>query len=218
MNIQERVLTTLKPLVASKGFGDKALQGLATNLSTSLTEESTDEDITTAINGAMPLFDIMQSENTRYVNEWKKKNPTPTNPNPANPDPNPTNPAPAPNSVEAKLAELENNYKKLLAQNETLSLKQKWEKLAEANGITNEKLIVKWQPSSEEDFDAAMEELKEFTKDFVKKSANDKSPGRPVVGDATDPNSKKVKELTGAGKEAIAGFKTANERHAKKTS
>ncbi|KKO91728.1 hypothetical protein AAW12_08685 [Sphingobacterium sp. Ag1] len=218
MNIQERVLTALKPLVASKGFGATTVEGLATNLSASLSEESTDEDITTAINGAMPLFNIMQSENTRYVNEWKKKNPTPANPTPAPQptNPNPTNTEPAPNSVEAKLAELENNYKKLLEQNQSLSLKEKWNKLAEANGINNETLISKWQPSKEEDFDSAMEELKAFSTEFVKKAANDKSPGRPGSGTPTDPDPKKPKELTSNGKAALEGFKKSQERHAKK--
>lgn len=216
MNIQERVLTALKPLVASKGFGATTVEGLATNLSASLSEESTDEDIITAINGAMPLFNIMQSENTRYVNEYKKKNPTPANPTPA---PQPTNPnpnEPSPNSVEAKLAELENNYKKLLEQNKSLSLKEKWNKLAEANGITNEKLISKWQPSNEEDFDSAMEELKAFSTEFVKKAANDKSLGKPGSGTPADPDPKKPKELTSNGKAALDGFKKSQERHAKK--
>lgn len=218
MNIQERVLAALKPAVASKGFGEKTIEGLATNLATGLTDESTDEEITTAINGASNYFNLMQSENTRYVNEWKKKNPAPSNPNPVPQptNPNPTNTEPAPNSVEAKLAELENNYKKLMEQNNALSLKEKWSKLSEANGITNQTLISKWQPSKEEDFDSAMEELKAFSTEFVKKAANDKSPGRPGSGTPTDPDPKKPKELTGAGKDAIAGFKKSQERQAKK--
>src|SRR5690606_8243315 len=107
MNIQERVLSTLKPLVASKGFGATTVEGLASDLSANLTDESTDEDITNAINGAMPFFNRMQAENTRYANEIKKKTQQPANPVPAQPNnPNPANPEPAPNSVEAKLAEL----------------------------------------------------------------------------------------------------------------
>ncbi len=216
MNIQERVLAALKPLVASNGFGATTVEGLATNLSTSLSDESTDEDITAAIEGAKPYFTLMQSENTRYINEYKKKNPTPPNPNPQPNTPNPANPDS--NSVEAKLAELENNYKTLLAQSSALSLKQKWEKLAEANGITNPTLIAKWQPQSEDDFDSSMEELKTFSKDFVKQSANTKSTGKPNSGNPADPDPKKPKELSATGKAALEGFKKANERHAKKAS
>ena len=215
MNIQERVLSTLKPLVASKGFGATTVEGLASDLSANLTDESTDEDITNAINGAMPFFNRMQAENTRYANEIKKKTQQPANPAPAQPNPNPTNPEPAPNSVEAKLAELENNYKKLLEQNNALSLKEKWSKLAEANGISNETLINKWQPSSEDEFDSAMEELKAFSKEFVKKAANERSPGKPNSGEPSDPTNK-PKDLTASGKEALEGFKKANDRHAKK--
>lgn len=218
MNIQERVLTALKPLVASKGFGATTVEGLATNLSASLSEESTDEDITTAINGAMPLFNIMQSENTRYVNEWKKKNPTPANPTPAPQptNPNPTNHEPAPNSAEAKIAELEKKYNELIAKNESLTLKEKWTKLAEANGITDATLIPKWQPAKEEDFDSEMESFKAWHKEHVKASVNGKSPGKPGSGTPADPDPKKPKELTSNGKAALDGFKKSQERHAKK--
>lgn len=213
MNIQERVLTALKPLVASKGFGEKTVEGLATNLATGLTEESTDEDITAAINGASTYFNLMQSENTRYINEYKKKNPTPANPDP---NPNPANPNnPEPKSYEDKFKELSDKFDKLLAHNDTLSLKQKWEKLAEANGIVNETLIQKWQPSKEEDFDGAIEELKNFNTSFIKQSANDKSTGKPNSGDRGDADDKKPKALSAKGKEAVESFKKAQERHAK---
>lgn len=218
MNIQERVLSALKPVVASKGFGENTIAGLATNLATGLTEESTDEEITAAINGASTYFNLMQSENTRYVNEYKKKNPTPANPNPAPQNPNPANPEePKPNSVEALIKELSAKVDKLQNQNDQLTRSQKWAKLAEANGITNETLISKWEPSKEEDFDSAMEELKTFSKDFVKKVANERSPGKPNSGEPNDPATK-PKELSANGKAAIEGFKKANERHAQKAS
>ena len=219
MNIQERVLSTLKPLVASKGFGEKTVQGLATNLTGGLTDESTDEEISAAINGAMPMIDLMQSENTRYINDYKKKNPTPANPNPAPQNANPSNPKTTdPETLDSNLLkELIGKIDKLQSQNDALTLKEKWGKLAEANGITNETLISKWQPSKEEDFDSAMEELKAFSKEFVKKAANERSPGKPNSGEAGDPNTK-PKELSAKGKQALESFKKANERHAKKAS
>lgn len=205
MTIQERVLSTLKPLVASKGFGDKALQGLATNLTTGLTEESTDEEINTAINGAMPLFEIIQAENTRYVNEYKKKNPAavppvPSNPNPANPELT---------GSDKVIAELAKKVDLLLQQNSELSIKDKWNKLAEANGITNATLIQKWMPSAVDDFDGAMEELKTFSKDFVKQSANDKSLGKPNTASGLPVASK---NLTATGKQVLENIKAQNER------
>lgn len=216
MNIQERVLTALKPVVASKGFGEKTVEGLATNLASGLSDESTDEDITTAINGASTYLNLMQSENTRYINEYKKKNPTPA-PSPANPTPaNPEQKADEPTGLEAKFLELTGKFEQLLAQNNALSLKQKWQKLAEANGIVNETLIQKWQPAKEDDFDSAIEELKNFNTSFIKQSANDKSPGKPNSGDRSDGDHNKPKALSAKGKEALEGFKKAQERHAKK--
>jgi len=215
MNIQERVLSTLKPLVASKGFGEKTVQGLASNLVGGLTEESTDEDITAVINGAMPMIDLMQSENTRYANEVKKKSQTQqtTTSSTTQQTKSEENKPDDGN----KISELEKKIDKLLQINDQLSQKQKWEKLAEANGITNATLIQKWQPSNEEDFDSAMEELKAFSKEFVKKAANERSPGKPNSGEAGDPNTK-PKELSANGKAALDGLKKANERHAKKAS
>ncbi len=211
MNIQERVLTALKPVVASKGFGEKTVEGLATNLvANGLTDESTDEEITAAITGASNYFNLIQSENTRYVNEYKKKNPAPA-PSPA-PAANPPE-TPAPNSLEAQLAELTGKFNQLLEQNNSLSTKQKWEKLAEANGITNATLIAKWKPSKEEDFDSAMEELKAFSKDFVKQSANDRSPGKPNAGEGGGNTS--VSKITQAGQTVLAKIKAQNEARLK---
>ncbi|WP_099369602.1 hypothetical protein [Sphingobacterium sp. 1.A.5] len=205
MNIQERVLSTLKPLVASKGFGEKTVQGLATNLTGGLTDESTDEEISAAINGAMPMIDLMQSENTRYINDYKKKNPTPANPNPA---PNPNNPATAPTGIEAQLAELLKKVDNLQSQNDELTLSQKWQKLSEANGIEDPVLIEKWKPSKEEDFDSAMEELKSWSNNYVKKASNDRSPGKPnSAGKLPEPS----KTLTATGKQILDKMKAQNE-------
>ncbi|KGE14626.1 hypothetical protein [Sphingobacterium deserti] len=206
MNIQERVLAVLKPLVASNGFGATTVEGLATNLSASLSDESTDEDIIAAIEGAKPYFTLMQSENTRYINEYKKKNPTPPNPNPQPNNPNPANPAP---QVD-KISELEKKIDQLLQYNNSLSLTQKWEKLAEANGIKNATLVTKWQPQTEEEFDSAMEDLKAFNKDHVKQNANDRSPGKPNAGGALPEASK---TLTATGKQVLENLKAQNERN-----
>ncbi len=63
----------LKTLFASKGFSPKALEGLADVISVNLTEESTDAEITAAIEAVKPMTDIMQSEINRQVNANKPK-------------------------------------------------------------------------------------------------------------------------------------------------
>ncbi len=65
----------LKTLFASKGFSPRALEGLAEVLATNLTEESTTEELTAAIEGLKPMTDIMQSEINRQVNDAKKPKP-----------------------------------------------------------------------------------------------------------------------------------------------
>lgn len=222
MNIQERVLNALKPVIASRGFGEKTVEGLATNLSAGLSEESTDEDISKAIEGASSYFALMQSENNRFVNEYKKKNPSqvdPENPNPTTTSTtNPVQQSTEPTALDAKFAELAAKVDQLLNHNNALSLQQKWQKLAEANGISNEVLIKKWQPSKEDEFDSAIEELKEFSSAFVKQVSNGQSPGRPRSGDPVEGGPRDPKALTAQGKKALEGFKKANERLAKQKS
>lgn len=71
--MKQKLLTLLKPKIASKGFGPKTLEGLADHLAKNLTEESTDDEINTAIDRVMPFAELMQAENTRYANEVKGK-------------------------------------------------------------------------------------------------------------------------------------------------
>jgi len=71
--MKNKLLLVLKPKLASKGFSQKTLEGLAGILAPNLTEESTDEEINTAIDGVMPYTELMQAENTRYANEVKAK-------------------------------------------------------------------------------------------------------------------------------------------------
>jgi hypothetical protein len=72
--MKNKLVLMLKTLFASKGFGQKTLEGIADILlAGNLTETSTPEEINTAIEGVKPFVDIMQAENTRYANEVKGK-------------------------------------------------------------------------------------------------------------------------------------------------
>ncbi|AMQ00938.1 hypothetical protein AY601_4087 [Pedobacter cryoconitis] len=62
----------LKTLFASKGFSQKAIEGLAEYLAPNLTEESTAEEMTAAITAIEPMTSLMQSEINRQVTEAKK--------------------------------------------------------------------------------------------------------------------------------------------------
>jgi hypothetical protein len=93
--MKNKLVLLLKTLFASKGFSQKALEGLADYLAPNLTEESTDADLTAAIETIKPMTDLMQSEINRQVNAAKPKpveeiKPvTTTEPKPAD-DPNET--------------------------------------------------------------------------------------------------------------------------------
>lgn len=71
--MKQKLLNLLKPKFANKGFSQKTIEGLADILVKNLTEESTDEEVNTAIDGVTPFAEIMQAENTRYANEVKAK-------------------------------------------------------------------------------------------------------------------------------------------------
>ena len=55
-----KVLTILKPLLASKGFSKEELESLAEIAAKNLTEASTEEEINNAASGIIPYADVMQ--------------------------------------------------------------------------------------------------------------------------------------------------------------
>lgn len=65
----------LKTLFASKGFSQKAIEGLAEYLAPNLKEESTEDEMTAAITAIEPMTSLMQSEINRQVTEAKKPKP-----------------------------------------------------------------------------------------------------------------------------------------------
>lgn len=69
--MKQKLLLALKTLFASKGFSQKALEGLADILAPNLTEESTPEEINAAIEGLAPVTAVMQAEINRQVNTAK---------------------------------------------------------------------------------------------------------------------------------------------------
>lgn len=87
--MKSKLIALLKTLFASKGFSAKALEGLADHLAVNLTEESTDAELASAIEGIKPMTDIMQSEINRQINEAKK----PKVEDPAKPADEPAKPA-----------------------------------------------------------------------------------------------------------------------------
>lgn len=95
--MKQKVLSLLKPLLASKGFNKEELEGLATIVAANLNEASTEEEINNAIGGVVPYADMMQKVANRMVSGveakykgWvdpSKLEPKPAEPKPAEPTP-----------------------------------------------------------------------------------------------------------------------------------
>lgn len=75
MTIKERVLAAAKTSYAKYGLKGRELEKLADVIvaSKGLTDDSTDDDVNSAITGAMSYVEIMQSVRNRYANDVEKK-------------------------------------------------------------------------------------------------------------------------------------------------
>lgn len=94
--MKQKVLSLLKPLLASKGFSKEELEGLAGIAATNLNEASTEEEINNAISGVVPYAEMMQRVANRMVSTVEAKykgwvDPTKVEPKPTEPtEPKPT--------------------------------------------------------------------------------------------------------------------------------
>ncbi|MCX3266548.1 hypothetical protein [Pedobacter agri] len=72
--MKQKLIALLKTSFASKGFNAKELESLADLIISqqSLTDESTDEDLSTAVTAAKPTADFVQSVASRQVSDVKK--------------------------------------------------------------------------------------------------------------------------------------------------
>lgn len=203
----------LKTLFASKGFSQKALEGLAEILAPNLTEESTTEELTAAIEGLKPMTDIMQSEINRQVNEAKK--PKAEDPKPVKPVEEPVKPA-APSEDMPEWAKALVTSTQALAQGLQAIQTEKIgntrrEQYAKALEGTSEAYKAKALKDfdrlsfkDDEDFTSWLTESSEDAKVFAQEETNENLGGdRPVGGLVKQPKAAE-KEVSPAMKELIA--------------
>lgn len=69
--MKTRVLSILKPKVASYGFSKDSIDSFATTLAENIKEDATEEEVNAQVNAVIPFFKISQSEITRIVNNKK---------------------------------------------------------------------------------------------------------------------------------------------------
>lgn len=119
MTIKERVLASMKTTYAKFGFKKEELNSLVDIISASMTEETTDEQISAALTANEPYAKMMQTVYNRGISETNKKfegyvkpEPTPT----PSPTPAPT-PAPTPTGA-LTLEQVQQMIEKSKADNE----------------------------------------------------------------------------------------------------
>ena len=71
--MKKKLIQVLKTLYASKGFKANELEELADVLSSSLKDDSTDEEISTVANGAESYVNMLQKVGNRYANAIEEK-------------------------------------------------------------------------------------------------------------------------------------------------
>lgn len=71
--MKTKVLQRLKPKTASLGFSQTELDGVAESISGNLTDESTEEQIESAIDAILPFLKVSQSLATRVINAKKEE-------------------------------------------------------------------------------------------------------------------------------------------------
>ena len=69
--MKTKVLAILKPKAASLGFSAEELDNVAEHITTTLTEDATDEQITSAIESSLPYLKLSQTAVNRIVNAKK---------------------------------------------------------------------------------------------------------------------------------------------------
>lgn len=201
----------LKTLFASKGFSQKALEGLADILVPNLTEESTTEELTAAIQGLQPMTDIMQSEINRQVNEAKK----PKVVEPEKPVEEPVKPAaPAedmPEWAKALVTSTQALAQGLQAiQTEKIGSTRKDQYLKALDGTSDVfkakalKDFSKMKFDTDEEFNEWLAESEEDAKGFIQEEANDNLGFDRPAGGAGKQSKTGEKEVSPAMKELIA--------------
>lgn len=71
--MKTKVLAILKPKAASLGFSTEELENVADHIATTLSEDATEEQITSAVESSIPYLKLSQTAVTRIVNAKKEK-------------------------------------------------------------------------------------------------------------------------------------------------
>jgi hypothetical protein len=185
--MKQKLLPLLKPKMASKGFDQETLESIADLLANNLTEESTEEEINTAIDSFMPQASLMQSAINRSVNKVVTK-PKPVES--AKPTETPADPAPTTDpALLAILQELRGEIATIKGEKVVNTWKSKLEEnLKESDPkfkAATLKAFGRMKFDNEDQFNEYLSEVSEDAKEFVAPSFQSDRPtgsaGKPAA-------------------------------------
>lgn len=186
--MKDDIKKALKTMYSNMGFGDKAFEGVAEFLATTVTEA---DQIETAAAGVEPLLTTFQGDVDQRVNQAvaKAKAPTTTGGEQQPPKTVEEPKTVDPNDPIAQLTQLvtglATSVNSLVEKDKTQTLQSKWETLAKEKGVKNQTLINKWLPKAEEEFENSIAELVDFNKTLVIEESNGQSTGKPAASGAS---------------------------------
>lgn len=186
--MKEKLLQALKTKFSNLGFTDKAFSGVADYLATTVTEDNLDASIA-GVEGLLRAFqgDIDTRVTTALKNAQKEPKTTKEDEKTKTPE--------QPNEILQAIKFLTDKVTSLEAEKQADSLFSKWSKAVADAGVSNEKLISRWKPSSMDDFDTNLADLVEFNKSLVVEGANNNYSGKPNAGKGGADESEKGKSV-----------------------
>lgn len=209
--MKNKLIALLKTSFASKGFNTKELESLADLVigQHTLTDESTDEDLTAVVTAAKPTADFVQSVASRQVTEAKKPKPVDKKPEPTpEPETEPAEDMPAwAKALVTSTQALAQGLEAIKGEKVANTRKQAF--IESLKGTTKEyqerelKKFDRMKFDTDEQFTEFMEESKEFHTDAVQEVTNSGLGGERPAGGAGKPVNGE-KEVSPAMKELIA--------------
>ncbi|WP_443945595.1 hypothetical protein ACJVDH_00355 [Pedobacter sp. AW1-32] len=214
--MKQKLIALLKTSFANKGFNAKELEALADLVigQNTLTDESTDEDLTTAVTAAKPTADFVQSVASRQVSDVKKPTKVDEPANPANPvkPAEPTKTDDMPEWAKGLVTSIGSLTQGLAAINAEKVGNTRREQYAKTLEGTSEAFKTKALKDfdrmafkDDEDFNSYLADATEDAKSFIQDEANGGLGGDRPGGGAGGNNAstKKVKEATDTELDAV---------------
>lgn len=210
--MKQKLIALLKTSFASKGFNAKELEALADLVigQHTLTDESTDEDLSTAVTAAKPTADFVQSVASRQVSDVKKPKPvdTPADPAPApTVDPNETATDKALRLIMEKLEKQEQTIAAFGQEKVATTRREQYAKTLEGTSDAFKAKALKdfdrMSFKDDEDFSSYLADATEDAKGIIQEAANDGLVNDRPVGGAGGKDAKTVKVATDAELDAV---------------